>query len=219
MRSTAQSTNPLADRPFRTLTDAELLTRLLHPGRPNPSTLELVQALLADCGGLAALPAASPSLLGHLGLRPGQAAALVAVCEIHCRLTRLQVSHRQPLRRPEPLVRYLTLRYQASDQEIMGALFLDSRYRLLGDKEIFRGTLHRATVEPRPILKECLLRSAAGVVVFHTHPSGDPTPSGEDRSFTRRMAAAAELVGVELLDHLVLGSPGTWTSLLLDSGW
>jgi hypothetical protein len=69
------------------------------------------------------------------------------------------------------------LRYQQRDQEVMGALVLDIRHRLLGDQEVFRGTLCRAEVEPREILKECLLRGAAAVVLFHTHPSGDPTPS------------------------------------------
>jgi hypothetical protein len=100
----------------------------------------------------------------------------------------------------------------------MGALFLNVRHRILGDAEMFRGTLHRAEVEPREILKECLLRGAAGVVVFHTHPSGDPTPSDADLQFTRRMAYAAALVGVDLVDHLVLGAIGRWVSLKAQGG-
>jgi len=77
-------------------------------------------------------------------------------------------------------------------------LFLNVRHRIVGDAEMFCGTLHRAEVEPREILKECLLRGAAGVVIFHTHPSGDPTPSDADLQFTRRMAVAAALVGGRL---------------------
>ena len=72
---------------------------------------------------------------------------------------------------------------------------------------------------PGEILKECLLRGAGGVVLFHTHPSGDPTPSYEDMQFTRRMAAAAAVVGVDLLDHLVLGATGLWVSLKRQGGW
>jgi len=88
----------------------------------------------------------------------------------------------------------------------MGALFLSARRRLLGDQEIYRGTMHRAAVEPREILKECLLRRARGFVLFHTRPSGDPTPSDEDLAFTRRMAQASRIMGIAMIDHLVLGA-------------
>jgi RadC-like JAB domain len=94
----------------------------------------------------------------------------------------------------------------------MGALFL-------GDQEILRATLSRAEVEPREILKECLLRGTAGVVLFHTHPSGDPTPSDADLLLRFRMAYAATLVGVELVDHLVLGAIGCWVSIKAQGGW
>ena len=112
------------------------------------------------------------------------------------------------LSRPNDLARFLALRYQQRDQEVMGALFLSARRPLLGDKEIYRGILHRAAVEPREILKECLNRGAAGFVLFHTHPSGDPTPSVEDLDFTRWMDRASRLMSVTMLDHLVLGAIG-----------
>jgi DNA repair protein RadC len=95
----------------------------------------------------------------------------------------------------------------------MGALFLDIRSRLLGEREIYRGTLDRTAVEPREILRESLLRGAAGVIVFHTHPSGDPSPSQEDFAFTRRLRDAGDVLGVRLVDHLVLGSQERWVSL------
>jgi DNA repair protein RadC len=83
----------------------------------------------------------------------------------------------------------------------------------MGEKEIFRGTLSRAAVEPREILKEGLLRGAAGILLFHTHPSGDPSPSADDLLFTRRLAEAGEVVGVRLVDHMILGGGGRWVSL------
>ncbi len=101
----------------------------------------------------------------------------------------------------------------------VGALFLDSRHRWLGEREIFRGTLQRAAVEPREILKEALLRGAAGVVLFHTHPSGDPSPSLEDFAFTRRMVEASGVVGIDFVDHLVLGAEGRWSSIRERRPW
>jgi DNA repair protein RadC len=153
------------------------------------------------------------------GLRDTQIPALLAACEIACRLACRRIPDRGPLSRPDQVARFLTLRYHQRDQELMGALFLNASHRLLGHQEIYRGTLHRAAVEPREILKQCLFRGAASVVLFHTHPSGDPTPSAEDILFTRRMAEAAAVVGVELVDHLVLGSPGRWASLKDQGGW
>ena len=94
-------------------------------------------------------------------------------------------------------------------QERTGALYLNARNRLLrDDPEIYRGTLDRAVVEPRELLKRALLSNAAALIVYHNHPSGDPSPSREDREFTRRLASAADLVGLRLLDHVVVGRDG-----------
>jgi DNA repair protein RadC len=210
---------PPEDPPVQTLADARLLGLLLTRGRLDERSLALARHLLAQVGGLAALGNASPALLRHYGLRDGQVSALLAAYELACRFAHRSVPERQPLERPALVARYLTLRYQQRDQEVMGALFLDVRHRLIGDQETYRGTLHRAAVEPREILKQCLLRGAARVVIFHTHPSGDPTPSSEDVLFTRRMAEACELVGVDLADHLVLGSIGRWVSLKERGAW
>jgi DNA repair protein RadC len=211
---------PLPDEPaLQALADAELLGLLLSPGGPDQRALGRARRLLAYTGGLAGLAASSPSMLRHYGLRDGQLAALLAAQELACRLVRRSIPERLPLERPALVARYLTLRYQQRDQEVMGALFLDVRHRLIGDQEAYRGTLHRAAVEPREILKQCLLRGAAGVVIFHTHPSGDPTPSAEDVLFTRRMAEAGSVVGVDLLDHLILGSIGRWVSLKERGMW
>jgi len=204
---------------LQTLTDAELLGLLLTGSRAHDESINLARRLLLASGGFAALPNLSRAMLCHAGLTESEASALLAAREIACRLARQSIPDRQPLSRPADVARFLTLRYQLRDQEVMGALFLDVRHRLLGEEEIFRGTLHRVAVEPREILKQCLLRGAGGVVLFHTHPSGDPTPSSEDLLFTRRMAEAAAVVGVELVDHLVLGTSARWVSLRERGAW
>lgn len=93
------------------------------------------------------------------------------------------------------------------------------RNRLISESDIYHGTLSRAAVEPRAILKQGLLRSAAGIILFHTHPSGDPSPSAEDLDFTRRMVEAGELLGIRLIDHLIRGSAGRWVSLKRRGAW
>lgn len=201
------------------LSDAELVAVLLRTGRAGTSAVRLAMELLRENGGLAGLLGASPPLLRRKGLGPAKAAGLLAAVEIGRRLARQEISEREPLRRPAEVVRYLNLRYAQRDQEVVGALFLDVRHRLIAEKEIYRGTFDRAVTEPREILKECLLRGAAAVVLFHTHPSGDPAPSAEDLLFTRRLAQAAEIVGVRLVDHLVLCHGGRWASVRERMTW
>lgn len=200
------------------LSDSELLAVLLRTGRAGASALQIALEVLRENGGLTGLLTATPHSLRRNGLGPAKAAALLAAVEVGRRLAREELD-REPLSRPVDVARYLALRYRSCEQEVMGALFLDARSRLLGEREMFRGTASRISVEPREILRECLQRGAAAVYLFHTHPSGDPSPSAEDLLFTRRMAEAAEIVGVRLADHVVLGDRGRWVSLREKSAW
>ena len=201
------------------LADSELLAVLLRTGRRGASAIQMAMDVLRENGGLSGLLTATPHSLRRNGLGPAKAASLLAAVELGRRLAREQLLDREPLSRPVDVARYLALRYHTCDQEVMGALFLDARSLLLGEREMFRGTLSRISVEPREILRECLQRGASSIYLFHTHPSGDPEPSAEDLLFTRRMAEAAEIVGLRLVDHVVLGHRGRWVSLREKSAW
>jgi DNA repair protein RadC len=203
----------------RALGDAELVAVLLRSGRPGASALDVARELLREVGGVAGLAAVPPGSLRRRGLAGAKAAGLLAAVELGRRLARAEIAEREPLARPSAVASYLALRFALREQELLGALYLDVRNRLLAERELYRGTLSRAAVEPRRILQEGLLLGAAGCVVFHNHPSGDPTPSAEDLAFTRRLAEAGEIVGVRLVDHLVLGGPGRWVSLRERGGW
>jgi DNA repair protein RadC len=200
------------------LADSELLAVLLRTGRRGASAIQMAMDLLRENGGLPGLLTATPHSLRRNGLGNAKAASLLAAVELGRRLAREQLDQ-EPLSRPVDVARYLALRYHTCDQEVMGALFLDARSSLLGEREMFRGTLSRISVEPREILRECLQRGATSIYLFHTHPSGDPAPSAEDLLFTRRMAEAAEIVGLRLLDHVVLGHRGRWVSLREKGAW
>jgi DNA repair protein RadC len=195
------------------LSDAEVLSLVLGSGSRDVCPLELAREVLDERGGLLGLVGVSPELLRRRGLGEAKAASVLASVELACRLARREVPKRAPLERPASVARYLVLRYTTLGQEVMGALYVDARNRLIGDREIYRGALSRATVEPREIFLQALVRGASSLVLFHTHPSGDPDPSLEDLQFTRRMKAAGEALGVGLLDHLIVGSSGRWVSL------
>ncbi len=201
-------------RGVKSLTNEDLLGLLLR----GPSVRELAEDALQD--GLAGLMQLDACLLlQRPGFGKANTAIVLAAVELSLRLARVRIPERRPLSRIDLVADYLYLRYRNPDQEVMGALFLDVRSRLIGEAELYRGTLSRNAVEPRRILKEALLRSASAVVAFHTHPSGCPAPSAEDLVFTRRLAEAGELVGVRLVDHLILGDAGRWVSLQRRGAW
>ena len=200
------------------LSDAELLSLLIRTGHDGRSALDIAETLLEKTRGLPGLVHARTELQTTPGLGQTQIAAIHAALEVARRLARSQVPDRRPFDRPQAVAHYLQLRYGSPDHEIMGALYLDVRQRLLHEAELFRGTLCRSVVEPRSILKEAILRSAASLILWHTHPSGDPTPSREDKLFTKRLDEAAEIIGVKLVDHLILGG-GDWVSLQQQGGW
>lgn len=200
------------------MADPEVLSLILGNGCRGVCALELAREILTETGGLTGLAGMRPDTLQRRGLGEAKAAAVLAALELARRLAQSQVPRRRPMENPFRVVRYLALRYGVRDQEVMGALFLDVRNRLLGEGEIVRGTLSRALVEPRQVLWPALARGAAGVVIFHNHPSGDPTPSLEDREVTRRLARAGRLLGIPVLDHVVVAEGG-FASLREEGGF
>jgi len=209
---------PLEERPRErlarlgaaALSGEELLALLLGSGLRGESALDSARRLLAAHGGLAGLAGLSGAeLRRERGIKTARASVLLAALEIGRRLAAQVLSGRDLLNEPALVKEYLRRARGDGTQERTGVLYLNARNRLLkDDPEIYRGTLDRAVVEPREILKRALLSNAAGLILYHNHPSGDPSPSREDREFTRRLSAAAESVGLRLLDHVVVGREG-----------
>jgi DNA repair protein RadC len=209
---------PLEERPRErlarlgaaALSGEELLALLLGSGLRGESALDSARRILAAHGGLAGLAGLSGAeLRRERGIKQARASVLLAALEIGRRLAAEALSGRDLLNEPALVKEYLRRARGDGTQERTGVLYLNARNRLLkDDPEIYRGTLDRAVVEPREILKRALLSNAAGLILYHNHPSGDPSPSREDREFTRRLSAAAESVGLRLLDHVVVGREG-----------
>jgi len=185
------------------LSDAELIALLIEPGRRGKSALDIGRELTAD--GLLALARQEwipGKPVGSLG--GGRVARISAALELGRRIAAQSTTSSEPVRDPAPLARRLMAAYGHRAQEIFGGIFLDARHRIISEREIFVGTLNSATVSPRDVFRFALSDHAASVILFHNHPSGDPSPSPQDLAFTTKLIGIGEALGVEVLDHLIV---------------
>ena len=187
------------------LSDAELVALLIEPGRKGKSSLDIARELVAD--GLLA-PARREWIpgkpVGSLGA--SRVARIASALELGRRIAALSVTSDEPVRDAAVVAARLIANYGNRVQETFGALFLDARHRILTEREIFVGTLNKATVSPRDVFRFALADHAAAVILFHNHPSGDASPSPQDLAFTESIAAIGQALGIEVLDHLIVTS-------------
>ena len=187
------------------LSNRELLALLLGTGSARASVFDTAARLLE--GGIRGLAQRS---LGDLetehGLGRAKATRVLAALELGARLASEGRAAQPVLRTPADSARYLLPRYSARAVETFGLLALDVRHRIKREAVISVGCLTSSLVHPREVFQEAVVARAAALVLFHNHPSGDPEPSAEDVSLTRRLASAGTLMGIEVLDHVVLGA-------------
>ncbi len=147
------------------------------------------------------------------GIGPAKAAQIKAVFALADRLAKTPTGEQRPqLKNPEAVLEQVRGRLSGKKEEHFIALFLDTRGRAVKTVEISVGTLDASLVHPREVFREAMAASAASVVLAHNHPSGDPEPSVEDIKLTRRLISVGELVGIEVLDHIIVGE-GSFVSL------
>lgn len=199
------------------LADAELLAILLGTGTPLESALSLAQRLLSEGqrqagNGLLYLVHASVTELGRLrGVGPAKACQVKAAVELGRRLSRT-AAERRSIAGPADAAQILMESLRHLEQEEFHVLMLNTKNQLLGSERISVGSLNASIVHPREVFKQAIRQSANAVILAHNHPSGDPTPSQEDAQVTARLVEAGQLLGIEVLDHLVIGD-GRYTSM------
>ena len=188
------------------LTDEELLALILGTGSAGRPVLETARRLLD--GGLGGLfrRGEADLLETARGVGPAKAARIAAVLEIARRLTRADAAERLALGDAAAAARYLGTALAHESREVMGGLFLDAKNRLLKDAVVFSGTATHASVAPAPLFRQAILAGAVGIILYHNHPSGDPTPSAEDDETTARFTAAGRDIGIDVKDHLIVGA-------------
>ena len=187
------------------LADAELLALILRTGDRRNDAWGLARSILERFGGLAGLAATpSASLEAMPGLGPAKSASLRASIEMARRLVDEPLVQGQPIRSPEDVQRHFRARLRGLRRESFHVLLLDGRHRLISTDEVSVGTLTASLVHPREVFREAIRCAAAALVLVHNHPSGDPSPSAEDRSVTERLRTAGVLLGIRVLDHVIV---------------
>jgi len=188
------------------LGDNELVALVLGSGCRGADALDVANELLRARGGLHGLARSTCGDLARVaGIGGAKAAQIAAAVEIGRRALGHAPGARIQLRTPRDAATYLLPAFGARPVEHFGVVLLDTKHRVLRSTVVASGTLNTTIVLPRDVFREAMLGGAAAVIAFHNHPSGDPTPSADDLELTRRLAAAGTLVGIDLVDHVVLG--------------
>jgi DNA repair protein RadC len=188
------------------LGDNELVALVLGSGGRRGGALAVANGLLAAHGGLHGLARATcDDLVRVAGIGRAKAAQLVAALELGRRTLTRRPHARVRLATPREAAAFLLPTYGSRPAEQFGIVLLDTKHRVLRTTVLTVGSLNASVVEPRDVYREAALGGAAAIVAFHNHPSGDPSPSPDDVELTRRLAAAGALMGIDLVDHIILG--------------
>lgn len=188
------------------LSHAELLAILLRTGTRSESAVLLASRILQQCGSLRGLVDMSIAELTEIrGIGPAKAVQIRAGIELGRRLARSQQGELPTIRRPSDAAQIMMEELRYLKQEHFVCLYLNTKNQVILTETLSVGTLNATLVHPREVFRAAIKCSSSSLICLHNHPSGDPTPSPEDIALTRRLVEAGELVGIDVLDHLVIG--------------
>lgn len=203
----------LVDLGAQALSSAELLAILLGSGGLGRSALQIGQTVLAGAGGslrrIAMQPVAALTTLTGVGT--ARAVVVHAALELGRRMAAESREDGAPVRSPRDVVELFAARLEDLPVEEFHVAVLDSQHRLERDIMVTRGILNSSLVHPREVFREAIAERAAAIILVHNHPSGDPTPSGDDRVVTEQLVAAGRLLDIPVHDHIIVGR-GRYTS-------
>lgn len=187
------------------LSNHELLSIIIRSGSVKENALSLAQRILAtyDLSQLSTI--SIRQLMDITGIKEGKAAQIAACFELARRLESFTKDAKIMINSPEDVYRYLYPGLREQKKEFFIELCLDTKNQVLRRDTISMGSLNANIVHPREVFKAALIESAAHIIVAHNHPSGDPAPSKEDIEITRKLADSGKMLGVELIDHIIIG--------------
>lgn len=204
----------LADRPRErlirqgadSLSNQELIAILLRTGTKEESVLMLANRILQSFDKIQDLKDATlEEMMSVKGVGQAKAVQILAAVEIGKRLYRKHSEGRYVIKSPEDVAAFLMTDMSSLLQEHFVVLFLNVKNEVLHKQTIFIGSLNSSIVHPREIYREAVKRSAASIIAAHNHPSGNPSPSPEDIDVTKRLVEAGSIIGIDLLDHIIIG--------------
>lgn len=197
----------------KALSHSELLAILLRTGSRHQSALQLAQNVLLETEGVRGLMDFSlDELIGIKGIGPAKAIQIKAGIELGHRISQSKLPDKVVIRRPDDAADYVMEQLRYLQKEHFICLFLNIKNHIIAQETLSIGSLNASIVHPREVFRAAIKCSSASIVCVHNHPSGDPTPSPEDISITTRLCEAGELLGIDVLDHIIIGD-GLFVSL------
>ena len=187
------------------LSDSELLAIILRSGYKGISSVELANEILSQCSGFSGLLRKSlKEIMDLKGIKLAKATELMASLEIVRRLSYEKMKQTDVISNPSTVVNWLRQQYGLLEQEVMTAVFLDVKNRVIGSREIFRGSIDNVQIDPREIFAQAIRCNARKLIISHNHPSGFSEPSGADVMMTDTLVQCGRMMNIPVIDHVIV---------------
>lgn len=190
------------------LNNAELLAVILRTGIRGENVIELSNRLLVEVEGLDGLLTSNYTEMTNIkGIKKIKASQIIAMMELFKRFKTLRGQNQNyKISAPIDIANLLMNEMSDLNQEVLKLIMLNTKNKIIGIKDIFKGSLNSSIVHPREIFNEAVKRNSASIIICHNHPSGDPSPSKEDINITIRLKECGSIMGIDLLDHIIVGN-------------
>jgi DNA repair protein RadC len=213
--STERPREKLLGQGCKNLSNSELLALIIGSGTTESSALSLAAKVLSHFdGGIVSLKEISPEELMQIkGIGEATAARILAAAEFGTRISSAGAMNRNRIICPEDVAGMFSAEFAGEKQEYLYTVLLNSKHEMIGKELVAKGGITSSPAVPQDVFRPAVRRGASGIILVHNHPSGDPSPSEDDYKVTQRISEAGTLIGIKLVDHVVVGGGGGFSSL------